>query len=121
MEKNYGPTILRISLAALFLFTGISKLMNPSGIAGMLAGLGFPASTALGWIVLLSEVVFGLALLVGWKTKYAVWPLIIILAVATIFVSVPSGNWVNVLFHLVGAAALLSLLLSGPGKLAVDH
>ncbi|MBS3093057.1 DoxX family protein [Candidatus Pacearchaeota archaeon] len=120
MEKNYGPTILRLSLATLFLYTGINKLMSPSGITGILQGLGFPAATALGWIVLLSEVIFGLALLTGWKVKYAVWPLIIILTMAILFVAMPSGDWINVLFHIVGIAALISLFLTGPGKLAVD-
>lgn len=122
MDKSYAPTILRLSLAALFIYAGVGKLMDQSGIAGMLGNMGFPAASALGWIVLLSEMIFGLALLVGWKVKYAVWPLVVILAVATIFVAVPNANgmWVNTLFHIVGVAALISLYITGPGKLAVD-
>lgn len=117
-KPSYGPTLIRITLAVLFLYTGITKLMNPSGISGMLTNLGFPAPIILGWIVLLSEIIFGLALLVGWKVKYAVWPLIIILLVAVFKVVLPNtnGNYVNLLFHILGVAALSSLYLTGPGK-----
>ncbi len=118
--KEYGPTLLRIVLAALFLYTGIGKLMNPAGPTGMLGGLGFPAPVFFAWILLLSEILFGIAVLLGWQLKYTVWPLVIILVVATIFVALPMGNWVNTLFHLLGIAALVSLFLTGPGAASIQ-
>lgn len=119
----WGPAVLRVSLGLLFLIPGIMKLMNPSMIIGLLQGMGFPAATAFGWIVLLSELVFGAALIVGFKVRYAIWPLAIILLVATIMVHVPSTDpmkWINVLFHLVGIAGLVSLFNSGAGAWALD-
>ncbi len=120
--KSYGPLLLRISIAALFLYTGITKLMNPTGPITMLSNLGFPAPTLLAWILLLSEIIFGLAVLVGWRLKYTVWPLIIILLVAIYKVSLPNanGNYVNLLFHILGIAALLSLSRTGPGKYSIE-
>jgi len=125
MDKKYakyGPTILRIFLGFLFLVPGISKLMNPGGIISMLTGLGFPMATLLGWLVIISEVLLGLTLIIGWKVKYSVWPLVIILTVATIFVVLPNvgKNPINLLFHLQAIAGLISLYLTGPGAIALD-
>ena len=124
-NKGYGLAILRIVAGLLFLLPGIMKLMDPAGITGMLTGLGFPAPSFLAWILLLSEIIFGASLIVGWKTKYATWPLVIVLLVATLTVALPGAlenpiGWINVLFHLVGMGALISILLDGPGAWAVS-
>ncbi|NCO11340.1 DoxX family protein [Candidatus Pacearchaeota archaeon] len=124
-NKGYGLAILRIVAGLLFLLPGIMKLMDPAGITGMLTGLGFPAPSFLAWILLLSEIIFGASLIVGWKTKYTTWPLVIVLLVATLTVALPGAlenpmGWVNVLFHLVGIGALISIFLDGPGAWAVS-
>jgi len=123
--NTYAPTTLRLVLGLLFIVPGISKLLNPSGIIGMLRGIGFPVPNAVGWIVLLSEIIFGLAILVGYQVKYTVWPLIIVLLVAIVTVHLPGlaanpMGIINVLFHLLGIAALLSVYLTGAGALAID-
>ena len=63
MQKNkgYGLAIIRMALGLLFVIPGITKLLNPSGIIGMLGGLGFPAAGFFGWILILSEIFFGAA------------------------------------------------------------
>ncbi len=122
--RGYGPTVLRLAVGLMFVLAGSYKLMNPAGIIGMLGDLSFPAPSFFGWLLLVSEIVFGAAVLVGWKLKYAVWPLVVVLGVATIFVVAPTVikqmGFVNLFFHLLGIAALLSLYWSGPGALAVE-
>ena len=93
-------------------------------IIGMLDGLGFPAASLFGWIVILVEILGGAALIVGWNVRKVVWPLVIILAVATLTTAVPAlGSspmaTVVLLFHLVGIAGLVSLYYSGPGCHAI--
>ncbi len=122
-KSDYGPTVLRVALGLLFILPGLGKLSNPAMIVGMLGELGFPAAAFFGWVLLLSEIVFGAAVLVGWKTRYTVWPLAVVLAVATLIVGLPAlGSspmaMVNVLFHLLGIAALASIYLTGPGAYA---
>ncbi len=119
-NKEYGHFALRVVLGSLFLFTGIGKLLNPDGPIGMLTGLGFPLPVFFAWILLLSEIVFGASVLVGWKTTYTVWPLIIVLLVATFTVTIPGNNTVNVLFHLLGIVALWNIYLEGPGALSIS-
>jgi len=65
--EEYGPTVLRIALGLLFLITGLGKLMAPSGIIGMLGQMSMPAPALLGWLVILSEVILGLTLIVGYE------------------------------------------------------
>jgi len=117
----YGPLLLRVGIGLLFLNAGIGKLMNPAGPTEMLTGLGFPAPVVFAWILLLSEIIFGLAVLTGYKVKYTVWPLVVVMLVAGLAVAVPNagGNYTVSLFHLVTATGLISLALTGPGKYAV--
>lgn len=124
-DKRYGQAILRILTGMLFLPAGIMKLMDPAGITGMLTGLGFPAPAFLAWVLLLSEIIFGASLIVGWKTKYTVWPPVIVLLVAMITVALPGAlenptGWINVLFHLSGIGALISIFLDGPGAWVIS-
>lgn len=123
---KYGPTILRAVTGLLFLIPGLMKIQDSGMITGLLAQLGFPAVSLLGWLVILSEVFCGLALIVGWKVKYAVWPLVAVLSVALVAVYLPQLGAdpmvkVNILFHLLGIGALVSLFLTGPGASALGE
>ena len=57
--SEYGPTLLRLVLGVMFLVMGIKKLLNPEMIIGFLGSLGFPVPIFFGWLLLLSEIVFG--------------------------------------------------------------
>ncbi|MEK6891212.1 MAG: DoxX family protein [Nanoarchaeota archaeon] len=121
--KEYSPLIIRVFVGLLLLIPGIFKLMNPAGITGMLTGLGFPAPVLFAWILILIEIIFGAIVILGWKLKYTVWPLVVVLVVATITVVIPNmnGNPINLLFHLLGIASLISLTLTGPGMHSLDE
>jgi putative oxidoreductase len=117
-----GHTLLRITIGLLFFVMGVKKFLNPDGIIGMLAGLGFPASTFFAYILLLSEVIFGALILIGLKVKYAAWPLAFILAVALILVAIPNDGYssANFYFHLISIAGLITIALTGPGNYALS-
>lgn len=119
----YGHTLLRITIGLLFVIMGISKLTNPSGIIGMLGDVGFPAATFFGWLLLLSELIFGALIFVGYKVRYTAWPLAIILAVAVLTVVIP-GEGIgspSAFFHYISIAALISLAWTGPGEWAISE
>lgn len=120
--KEFAPTLLRIVLGLLFLVPGLFKLLDSSKIIGMLGGLGFPFASFFGWLVIISEVLFGFLLLVGVKVKYSVIPLAIIIIVAIIKVVIPNmnGSFLNLLFHILAVAVMISIALTGPGKYAIS-
>ncbi len=115
-KTEFAPLTLRIGISIVFIIMGLKKLIHPSSIIGLLTTIGFPIPTILGWVVLLSELIFGTAVLLGYRVKYAVWPLVIILVVALITVVIPSKDQLNILWHITGIAVLIGLALGGPGK-----
>ena len=104
MHKEYIMTLNRVLLSLVMIVPGLLGLLlwKPSGVAGNLINLGFPAPLFLAWILILSEIVFGIAILVKWRLKYTVWPPIIILVVAGI--TAWWGNWPQLIMHLVVAS-----------------
>lgn len=119
----YGHSLLRVTIGLLFLIMGYNKLTNPGGIIGMLGNIGFPAATFFGWLLLLSELIFGALILVGYKIKYTTWPLAIILVVAVLTVVIPGEGIgsASAFFHYISIAALISLAWTGPGEWAISE
>ena len=115
--KEFGPFALRIGIGGLFLTTGIMKLMNPSGVTGMLSNLGFPGATFWTWVLILAELLCGAAVLVGFKVKWVVIPLGVILFVAIV---ISPGGVISSVKDSVFLISLISLYLSGPGAWALD-
>lgn len=99
-----------ILLGLLMLVPGLFKLFayKPAGVATMLSGIALFAwaPTFWAWVLILSEIVFGVLILAKWKLKYTVIPPMIILAVAILFVAMDwsklgATEWPNVIFHLI--------------------
>ena len=59
----------RILLSAMFILSGYTKLLDPAGTAGMIAGAGLPAATALAYLAGIFELLLGLFVLVGFQTR----------------------------------------------------
>ena len=121
-QHEWGPLVLRVFTGLLFFIPGLMKLLNPSMIIGLLGNLGFPVAAFFGWLVLISELLFGGLVILGWKLRYTVWPLVVILGVATLTVVLPSmsSGPADLLFHLLGIAALVSLFFSGAGRFSLQ-
>jgi len=114
--KEYGPFALRIGLGGLFLVAGIMKLMDPSKITGMLGNLGFPGAGFWAWLLILVEIVGGAAVLVGFKLKWVIVPLALVLFVAIV---ISPGGMMGSLKDTALLSGLVSLWLSGPGNWAL--
>lgn len=109
--QKYLKLANRILLGLLMVVPGVMKLfvLGPDAVVGMLSGIALfswaPAFWA--WVLMLSEVVFGLAILANYKLKYAVIPPVIIMLVAGLVVNI--GNASSLLLHLVAASGYLML------------
>ena len=116
-----GHTLLRVVIGLLFVVSGIKKVLAPDMVIGMLGKIGFPIAPFFGWILILSEIIFGALVLVGYKVKYTSWPLAVVLAIAWTLVVLPNGGIgsTNSFFHLMGIAGLVTIALTGPGKWAL--
>ncbi len=124
----WSPFFLRLAVGAIFIAHGSQKLFGAfgghglKGFAGMLSSMGF--KPALAWAVLVALVEFlgGICLLLGIQTRLAALLLGINMVVAILFVHLSRGLFASkggFEFPLVLLAASLSLLFTGPGRLAL--
>lgn len=136
MPQNAVVLVGRILLALMFLTSGFSKLVDPAGTAGMIAGAGLPAATALSYLAGLFELIAGLFILVGFQTKITAY----LLAVFCVFTALvfhsgainvpdfPEGanglltvfNGLMMWKNITIAGGFLVLAAFGPGSISVD-
>lgn len=101
MVKKSGMDIAiltnRIILGLLMLIPGIFNIIAIGDVA-----TSFPYGAFWAWVLVLSQLVFGLAVLIGWKMKYTALPpaLILILAASLVWWT----NWPQVLLHFAAAS-----------------
>ncbi len=61
----------RILIAIVFIPAGLSKFSAIEGTAGYITAMGLPGGTLLAWAAAIFEVAAGVAVLVGFQTKWA--------------------------------------------------
>jgi uncharacterized membrane protein YphA (DoxX/SURF4 family) len=118
-KNDWGLLLIRLSLAGVFLFHGISKIMNLPGTVGFFGQLGLPAFLA--YAVAFGETLAGLAMMSGLYTKYAGWFIAAVMAGAVYFAKFPSGGLQASEFELVLLVVALGVSLVGPGSYTVKR
>ncbi len=120
---DYAALLLRLALGAMFLAHGLLKFVvfGLPGTAGFFESVGFPGWTA--YLVSPAEVLAGVALLVGFQTRWVALAGIPILlgslavhAGSGWLFSNPNGGWEYPLFLVIVAGAVALL---GGGRIAV--
>lgn len=112
MKQENFLLINRILLGLLMFVPGILKLFvfGPSGVTGMMSGIGLfawaPAFWA--WVLILSEILFGIAILAKWRLNWTTIPPAVIMIVAGLTVYAGSLNSVpTLILHLAIASNYL--------------
>jgi putative oxidoreductase len=123
-RDDQGKLILRVILAALVLFHGVSKLIGGIGfITGMLEKAGLPG--VFGYLVYIGEVIAPLMILFGVYTRAAALVVVINMVVALLLVHTSqfftvneTGGWALELQAMyLGGAIVVALL--GAGRYSV--
>jgi putative oxidoreductase len=118
--EDRGKLVLRLVLAILILFHGVSKLIGGVGfISGLLVKAGLPG--ALGYLVYIGEVVAPLLILVGVFTRAAALVVVVNMIVALLLVHTrqfftlsDTGGWALELQGMyLGTAVAIALLGAG--------
>lgn len=128
MDRKSGVALLaaRVGLAAVFLMSGLGKVAGWSGTVGYAASKGVPEILLAGAVGL--ELVGGVIVLAGWKTRSGVAALLAFLVPVTI---VFHGFWgyqgadvqlqtIQFMKNLSMAGGLLALGAAGPGPISVE-
>lgn len=125
---GFAPLIVRVIVGVIMAAHGWQKLVGgPGNFGGFLQQLGIPLPGLMGYVVTLVELVGGLLLIVGLLSRLAALLLTIDLVVAILLVKVnvgliaPPESGAGAELDLALIAGFLTILLAGPGRLALDH
>ncbi|MEG0000642.1 DoxX family protein [Comamonas sp.] len=118
----------RILLALLFIPAGVGKLTGFAGTVAYTASAGVPVPQVAVALALLVEIVGGLALLLGWQTRWAALALALFTLVASFFfhkfwaLPAEQAGMQQLLFYknIAVAGGLFAFAAFGAGALSVD-
>ncbi|MBL7059325.1 DoxX family membrane protein [Candidatus Pacearchaeota archaeon] len=111
MKEKPLNLLNRIVLGLVMLVPGLMKLFvsGASGVSGMLSGIALFSWAPMfwAWVLILAEILFGIAILAKYKLEYTVIPPVIILLVAAFAMS--WGSWGSFFLHLAAISNLALL------------
>ena len=127
-SQNTLALVARVLMAALFLPAGLGKLAGFEGTVGYVASVGLPLPQVAAGLAVLLEVGGGLALLVGYKTRWVSWALALFTLVAgalfhAFWNAAPDQFMVQQIMFMKNlsiAGGLLALSLWGAGGFSFD-
>jgi putative oxidoreductase len=111
----------RVLLALIFILAGIGKISDPAGTVGYMQSVGLPG--ILLWPTIALEVLAGIAVAIGFKTRYAAFALALFsIAAAVIFHRNFADQMQMILFlkNLAMAGGLLLLATSARTAFSAD-
>ena len=119
--KNISIAIGRIMLGHIFLLAGISKISAYAGTQAYMASMGVPG--ILLPLVIATEILGGLAVILGWQTRWASLALAgFTLLAGMIFHTDFSNQMQSIMFmkNIAIAGGLIILAAQGAGTMSVD-
>ena len=122
--KGVLPLIARVSIAAIFLLSGLSKLAAPAGTIGYIASAGLPLPELGYAIAVLVEIVGGLLLVVGHRTRIVAAALALFSVAAAVLFHNALGDqnqFIHFFENLAIAGGLLQVVAYGAGRLSFDR
>jgi putative oxidoreductase len=130
-SPSTNPTLVligRVLLALMFVMAGISKIAGFEGTVGFIASKGLPLPSLLAVATIVVEVLGGLALIVGWQTRWAALALALFTLAASVifhnFWALPAEQQMvqQLMFmkNLSVAGGMLVLSAFGAGSFSLD-
>jgi putative oxidoreductase len=133
MEKTHAYVLAlgRLLLSGLFIWTGYGKLKAPGAAMQYFVQVGVPLPSLVVWVAILIELVGGIALLVGFKTRWvaavlAIWCVItgfavhLVAGVSSSDATIAYDNMLHFYKNLAMAGGLLFVFVYGAGQVSID-
>jgi putative oxidoreductase len=123
-DSGILPLVGRILIAAIFLLSGISKITAPAATIGYIQSAGLPLPTVAYGIAAFIELVGGLLLVLGYRTRL-VAAVLILFAFATAIGFhhnlADQNQFIHFFKNVAIAGGLLQVVAFGGGRLSLDH
>lgn len=114
----------RVLIAPIFVLSGAFKLADPAGTIGYIGSVGLPFAEAGYAAAVAVELIGGLALLVGFKTRVAALALALFTLAAALAFHFQLGDqnqFIHFFKNLAMAGGLLQIVAFGAGRFALDR
>ncbi len=112
-------TLARVLVAYIFIVAGYGKISGYEATAGYMEAMGVPS--ALLPLTILVELGGGLALLLGFQTRFAAFGLAVFSLITAFIFHGGAEDAINLMKNLSIAGGLFFVMLHGAGKLSIDH
>ena len=127
-QKDGVALIGRIALAAIFVLSGLQKLVDFTGTVTMIAGAGVPLPMVAAAVAVVIELGGGLAIFAGWMTRVAALAIVVFLIIVSpifhnFWTMEGEARMMNQVMFLKNVSMLggfLLLMAFGPGRYSVD-
>lgn len=128
-RQAVGLLLGRIPLGLIFVVSGIGKIAKFAAVAGFMSSKGMPMSELLLVATIALEVLGGLAIILGWKARWAAAAFFLFLIPTTLifhpFWNADPASYQNQLNHFLKNLAIMGgmlyVVLLGAGRFSVDH
>jgi len=113
----------RVLLSAIFVLSGIAKISAPAGMIGYIESVGLPFPTLALAIAILVEVVGGIALILGYRTRLVAAGLALFsVATALAFHNelADQSQFIHFFKNIAMAGGLLQVAAFGAGRFSLD-
>ena len=123
-SKIYLLPLARLLMCSLFIWDGVLQLRDPGGTAQYFASLGVPVPSVAIWVSTAIHLLGGLAILVGFKTRWAAAVLALLCLGTACGVHLPAGdteNMINFYKNLVMTGGFLYVISFGAGAISFDE
>ena len=121
--QRYLPVLGRILLAVLFVMSGVSKLTDPAGTIGCIQSAGLPLPNIAYGIALTVELLGGILLIAGYRTRLVA----LVLAVFTVAAAIgfhahfaDQNQMIHFMKNIAITGGLLQVVAFGAGAFSLD-
>jgi len=126
--QNVAALLGRILLSLIFITSGFGKIAGFAGVVGYIGSKGLPAASVVAVLTILVELGGGLAVLVGFLSRWAALALAVFCVLAAFifhaYWGVPAdqvmGQQINFWKNISIAGGFLMLTAFGPGGISID-
>jgi len=121
--ENIAAASGRVLISAIFILSGISKIFAPAATIGYIASAGLPIAPLAFTLAVVIEVGGGIALLTGFKTRWAAAALAVFSVIAALAFHSNLGDqnqFIHFFKNIAMAGGLLQIVAFGGGTLSLD-
>lgn len=120
--QTLSAPIGRILIAIIFFMSGINKISGYAGIQGYMEAMGIPGQLLP--LVIIIEILAGLAVIIGWQTRLAALTLAGFSIVSALIFHTNFADQIQFIMFMKNiaiAGGFLLLIANGPGACALDN